>query len=66
LIDCEKERVTMTVVRNCTRTYLPFDSKDYKVCDSEKVSSFSNEARVEVIFKKINDCTGPPNDPPAC
>ena len=46
----------MTVIRDCTGTYLRWDGKDYQVCNLEKVSSFPDSAAVTVIFKKMNKC----------
>lgn len=57
---------TITVVRDCTGTYLRFDGKDYHVCNPEKISSFPGGTEVEATFIKIHDCTGPANDAPAC
>lgn len=48
----------MTVVRDCTGTYLRFNEKDYNVCNLEKVSSFPNGILVTATFKKIKNCTG--------
>ena len=56
----------MTVIRDCTGTYLRLDGKDYHVCNLEKVSSYPNGTNVVVTFKKIKDCTGLANDAIVC
>ena len=59
LFACQKEKYeTMTVVRDCTGTYLRFNEKDYHVCNLEKVSSFANGTEVSANFKKIEECNG--------
>jgi len=58
LIACKKvKNETMTVVRDCSGTYLHFNGKDYNVCNLEKVSSFSDGASVIATFRKIKNCT---------
>lgn len=55
------EKVTseqMTVVRDCTGTYLRYQGKDYQVCNLEKVSEFPDGTPVKVTFEKIDNCTG--------
>lgn len=57
LFACNKERCdNMTVVRDCTGTYLRVDQKDYHVCNTEKLASFSDGAQVKASFKKVKDC----------
>ena len=64
---CKKERSqTLTVERNCTGTYLRLDGKDYKVCNLEKVSSFSDGTTVTATFKKIDECNGAAKDAVVC
>ncbi len=64
---CKKERnQTVTVERDCTGTYLRLNGKDYKVCNLEKVSSFSDGATVTATFKKINECRGSAKDAIVC
>ena len=56
----------MTVVRDCTGTYLRFKGKDYHVCNLEKVSSFSDGTTVTATFKKIKECNGSANNVGTC
>lgn len=56
---CTKEAYqSVTVIRNCTGTYLRLDGKDYIVCNTEKVNSFPNGAAVTARFKNIKECNG--------
>ncbi len=57
LFACQKEKYeTMTVVRDCTGTYLRFNEKDYHVCNLEKLSSFVDGTTIKAIFKKEKKC----------
>lgn len=64
---CAKERnKTVTVVRDCSGTYLEFNEKDYHVCNPEKVSSFANGDVVTATFEKIDECNGSAKDAIVC
>ena len=64
---CKKEiNKTVTVQRDCTGTYLRLKGKDYRVCNLEKVSSFSDGATVTATFKKIKECNGSAKDAIVC
>ncbi len=67
LIGCKKEsNQPVTIVRDCTGTYLRWEGKDYQVCNLEKVSSFSDGTVVTATFKKIKDCNGSAKDAIVC
>ena len=67
LFACKKEQnKTVTVIRDCTGTYLCLDGKDYQVCNLEKVSSFTDGATVTATFKKIKECNGSAKDAIVC
>ena len=67
LFACKKERnKTVTVMRNCTGTYLRLDGKDYQVCNLEKVSQFADGATVTATFKKLKECNGSAKDEIVC
>jgi hypothetical protein len=54
---CEKtNEVKMTVVTDCTGTYLRQDGNDYKVCNYEKLDGFANGQTVSVTYSTISDC----------
>ena len=56
---CRKEsNQCVTVVRNCTGTYLKWDGKNYQVCNLEQVSGFEDGASLKATFKKIKTCNG--------
>ena len=58
LFSCSKAKnEKMTVVKDCTGSYLRFNNKDYRVCNFESVASFNNGAEVEASFKKIETCS---------
>lgn len=66
-VACKKvKNETMTVVKNCTGTYLRFKGKDYHVCNLEKISSFADGTEVTATFKKIKECTGSVKDAIVC
>ncbi|MBX3164375.1 MAG: hypothetical protein KF900_07835 [Bacteroidetes bacterium] len=55
---CNKKRnKTITVVRDCTGTYLNWDGKDYKVCNFEFLKGVSVGAEVKGTFTKIKECS---------
>lgn len=49
---------SMTVVKDCTGTYLRADNKDYHVCNLEATAIFANGAKVTATYKKIDKCDG--------
>lgn len=67
LMSCKKESgKKMTVVKDCTGSYLRLDGKDYHVCNLEKTNPFPNGTAVTVSFKKISKCTGSAADQIVC
>lgn len=46
----------MTVVKDCSGTYLSIEGKDFHVCNEEKLSSFSSGTNVTASFKTIDNC----------
>jgi len=67
LTNCKKESTqTVTVVRDCTGTYLRWHEKDYQVCNLEKVFSFPHGAVVAATFSKIKECNGSAKDEIVC
>ncbi len=67
LTSCKKETCqSVTVVQDCTGTYLRCDGKDYQVCNLEKVFSFADGAVVTATFKKLSVCKGSANDVFVC
>lgn len=67
LVSCKKEKnERVSVVRDCTGTYLHFNGKDYQVCNSDKLSSFENGMTVKATFKRIKTCNGSANKETVC
>lgn len=66
-ISCKKEKnIDATIIIDCTGTYLRFNSKDYKVCNLEKIENFTHGQTVEVSFKKMDECDGSSNFSTTC
>lgn len=67
LMSCKKESgEKMTVVKDCTGTYLRMNGKDYQVCNLEKTNAFANGTAVIASYKKISTCTGSATDQITC
>jgi hypothetical protein len=56
----------VTVVRDCTGTYLRLDGLDYQVCNPQAVASFSDAAAVIASFRKVHACNGSGGDETIC
>jgi hypothetical protein len=63
---CKKENKSVTLIRDCTGTYLRFNDKDYKVCNLEKVESIPHGENITASFKKIIKCKGSANEGTVC
>jgi hypothetical protein len=46
----------MTVIKDCTGSYLRFNGNDYHICNIEIVENYDNGTEVEASFKKIDEC----------
>lgn len=46
----------MTVIKDCTGSYLRFNGKDYQICNIEIVEGFESGVEVEASFERIEDC----------
>jgi hypothetical protein len=57
LTACKKESgKKMTVVKDCTGSYLRSDGKDYHICNVGKIEAFADGATVTASYKKVTDC----------
>lgn len=57
LTACKKDTgKKMTVVKDCTGSYLRSGGKDYHICNTDKVASFADGATVMASYKKVSDC----------
>lgn len=50
----------MTVVKDCTGTYLRMNGKDYQVCNTATTISYTAGTRVKVSFKAVGNCKEAP------
>ena len=46
----------MTVIKDCTGSYLRFNDKDYHICNIETVEYYEDGDEVKASFKKIDAC----------
>jgi hypothetical protein len=66
-ISCKKSKnERVTVVRDCTGTYLRFNEKDYRVCNVETLVEYANGNTIKVAFSQIKVCNGPEKDAIVC
>ncbi|HTN16950.1 MAG TPA: hypothetical protein VL092_04655 [Chitinophagaceae bacterium] len=57
LTACKKDTSKkMTVVKDCTGSYLRSGGKDYHICNESKVASFADGTTVTASYKKVSDC----------
>ena len=54
---CSHKPQTMTVVRDCSGTYLRHDNKDFHVCNDSLLRAFSDGATVKLRYRKATECT---------
>lgn len=47
----------MTVIRDCTGTYLRQDGKDYNVCNLSILDAYRDGATVHARFRRVTECT---------
>lgn len=47
----------MTVIKDCTGSYLRYNDKDYHICNIENVDIYNNGTKVTASFKKIKECS---------
>jgi hypothetical protein len=59
-LSCHKRQErSMTVIRDCSGTYLRLDGKDYQVCNIEATNDYSSGTAVKVAFRMLKECDGP-------
>ncbi|MDI1356042.1 MAG: hypothetical protein PSX36_14070 [bacterium] len=57
-ISCKKECYrSAIVVKDCTGTYLQMDGKDYKICNREKLASYTDGTRITFTYKEVSGCS---------
>ena len=56
-VSCKKRtKGTMTVIKDCTGSYLRFNNKDYPICNEDKLDAFADGATVKASFVKDDKC----------
>ena len=55
---CEKSKTRMTIIKDCTGTYLRDNSRDYYVCNSDLLDSYSTGDKVNVSYSELEECFG--------
>jgi len=56
-ISCTKmNNKDVTVIKDCTGSYLRFNDDDYQICNIEIVENYDNGSKVVASFKKIDNC----------
>lgn len=64
-VSCSKvSKRNMTVIKDCTGSYLRFHGKDYQVCNLESVLDYESGTEVKASFKKTDNC--PDSDDAIC
>jgi hypothetical protein len=57
---CEKDEfVNATVLRDCSGTYLRMNSKDYLVCNLDKIQSYGDGVNLKVAYSRLKECDDP-------
>lgn len=66
-VSCKKEYdKKVTLVRDCSGTYLRLNEKDYHVCNPEKVAAYKDNETLVATFTKLKECRGSANDAIVC
>lgn len=66
LSSCKKEQTESTVIRDCTGTYLRFDSIDWPVCNSDFISDVPTGESINVTYKKVGNGKCADKGKPVC
>jgi hypothetical protein len=54
---CDKvNNVEVTVIKDCTGSYLRYEGKDFHICNIETVENIQNETVINASFKKAEKC----------
>lgn len=64
----EERNGSVTLLRDCTGTYIRWQGKDYRVCNIKKVASFPDGSAMTATFKSIDyeECNGAAKDEIVC
>ena len=58
LSSCDKSKVRMTIIKDCTGTYLRNNSRDYYVCNDDLLEGYSAGDKVKVSYDELEECFG--------
>lgn len=59
LISCDKSKLKMTVIKDCTGTYLrDKNGLDYYVCNEDKISGIAEDEKIKVKIDHLEQCFG--------
>lgn len=47
----------MTVIKDCTGSYLRYDQKEYLICNVETVEGIQSNTKVEVSYTLLDSCS---------
>jgi len=54
---CDKVgNVEVTVIKDCTGSYLRYEGKDFHICNIETVENIQSETVIKASFKKVEKC----------
>ena len=55
---CSKQNTEpITVIKDCTGSYLRFNGKDYQVCNQESLKDYKSGTQIETSFEQIESCS---------
>lgn len=67
LFGCKNENNhQVTVIKDCTGSYLRFEGKDYHVCNREKLAAYPDGTVATATFKRLKECNGTAKDDIVC
>ena len=54
---CKKKTCgEMTIIKDCTGSYLRVDDKDYQICNENIVTNYADGTKVNATFIKLEAC----------
>lgn len=64
LSSCDKEKLRMEVIKDCTGVYLRNKAgQDYKVCNEAILDSYVTGSKIKVYVDNLDECFGLLEDP---
>lgn len=57
MLSCNKENdKKVTVIRDCTGTYLQINNNEYKVCNPEKIKNYIHGTTIVASYRITSNC----------